>query len=407
MQRRMRSGWLLLALAAGLGSACQAGAPVLQGTSRAQARAPGVEDRGLGAESYVAASNLDADDEAAFSRGQPMPVPPGRKGRWLVVSNHNHSTYWDGKKPLRVLQQEAWLRNVDALVLTDHNTMAGVKSPEFQNPPYDLIMVKGMEWNAFREKGEPVVGHAGLLGLSPDVRITTGLGLDPMLAEAHAADATIVVNHPFCKNNEWAQPKPDPRAHAVEVWNGWWYRANFLVHNDLALAWWDQALKEGRRLTALAGTDCHGEFYKDVANGISMVFAETPDEQGILKGVREGRVSLTASPSSARVFLEADADGDGTYEAIMGDTVPRAAKGTLNVRARVLGASGKKVVFYTRAGRQAIRDVSGADAAIPFTVALDAKGQPDFVRAEVRKFPHLPFSMTALANPIYVTGTGE
>ena len=70
-------------------------------------------------------------------------MPPGRTGQWLAVSNHNHSSYWDGKKPLTVLQQEAYLKNLDALVLTDHNTMRGCNSHEFKEPPPGLIMVRG------------------------------------------------------------------------------------------------------------------------------------------------------------------------------------------------------------------------------------------------------------------------
>ena len=63
----------------------------------------------------MAFEGLDPDDKNEFRKREPQPVPPGRKGQWLAVSNHNHSTYWDGKKPLTVLQQEAYLRNLDAM----------------------------------------------------------------------------------------------------------------------------------------------------------------------------------------------------------------------------------------------------------------------------------------------------
>jgi hypothetical protein len=261
-------------------------------------------------------------------------------------------------------------------------------------------MVKGMEWNAWREKGEEVVGHAGLLGMKGEEGIRSGFGLDEMLAEAARRDATIVINHPFTKGNAWAQAKPDPRAHAIEVWNGWWYRLKPIIQNDKALAWWDDALREGRKLAAVAGTDNHGHFYDDVARNVNMVFAETPDEAGILKGIREGRVVITQSPTSARLYLEADADGDGTYEAMIGDEVPRPASGKLAIRARVLGGKGKKVVFYTKAGRVGIAEATSADASVPFTATV-APGA-DFVRAELRQSPRLPWSMTAIANPIYV-----
>lgn len=346
------------------------------------------------------AEGLDGDDHFPFRKRAPQPAPAGRPGAWLAFSNHNHSTYWDGKKPLTVMQQEAYLRNLDAFALTDHNTMRGTSSHEFRNPPPGLLMVKGMEWNAFREKGEEVVGHAGLLGMKGDEGIRTGLGLEPMLEEATRREATIVINHPFTKGNTWAQPKPDPRAHAIEVWNGWWYRAKPIIQNDKALGWWDEALRDGRKLTALSGTDNHGQWYDDIARNVNMVFAETPDEAGILKGIREGRVTLTQSPTAARLYLEADADGDGTYEAMIGDEVARPATGTLAVRARVLGGKGKKVVFYTASGKAAVADVASDDASVPLAVAL--RPGADFVRAELRKSPRLPWSMTAIANPIYV-----
>ena len=363
---------------------------------------PGVEDRQgeLAASAAEPGKLLDPDDHFPFRRRDPQPVPAGRQGHWLVVSNHNHTTYWDGKVPLTVMQQQAYLKNIDALVVTDHNTMRGTTSHEFLEPPPGLIMVKGMEWNAFREKGEPVVGHAGLLGLKGNQNVRTGAGLEEMLKEATAREATIIINHPFAWNNEWTQSEPDARAHAVEVWNGWWYRVNPIMHNDKALAWWDATLKKGRRLTAVSGTDNHGNWHGDVARVVNMVFAETPDEAGILKGIRNGHVMITSSPSSARLYLEADADGDGTYEAIMGDHVARPADGKLAIRARVLGGDGKKVAFYTAKGRVAIREAEGKDATIPLSVALG--DGPDYVRAELRAHPSLPMSMTAIANPIYV-----
>lgn len=395
MQRRT------MALLAGAILLAGCGGPARQALSTALSMQPGAEDRGaLEANAVDAYGLLDQDDHVPFRRREPQPVPDGRKGQWLVVSNHNHSTYWDGKKPLTVMQQEAYLKNIDALVLTDHNTMRGCTSHEFLEPPPGLIMVKGMEWNAFREKGEPVVGHAGLLGMQGTQNIPTGDGLDEMLAEATQRDATILINHPFCWNNSWTQPEPDARAHGVEVWNGWWYRVNPIMHNDRALAWWEASLKKGRHLTAVAGTDDHGDWHGDVARVINMVFAETPDGPGVIQGIREGHVMVASSPSAARCYLEADADGDGTYEAIMGDTVARPANGKLSIRARVIGGDGKKVAFYTGKGRVAIADVKGKDATIPLAVTLG--DGPDYVRAELRKSPHLPWSMTAITNPIYV-----
>lgn len=351
----------------------------------------------LGARQHTA---LDEDDGNIDLSKAPQPVPAGRQGRWLLFSNHNHSTYWDGKKPLTVMQQEAYLQGLDAFALTDHNTMRGALSPEFQAPPGHLTMVKGMEWNAFRERGEEVVGHASLLGLRGNENITTGLSLDAMLREATRRNATIVINHPFTLNNVWKQSEPDARVHGIEVWNGWWARVKPVINNDKALAWWDKSLRAGRRLTALSGTDNHGQWYDDISRNVNIVFAETRDEAGILGGIRAGRVTITKSPTSGRIYLEADANGDGQYESMMGDTVPRGANGVLNIRVHVLGGQGKKVVLYTAAGRWRIFDVTKDKQII--SCAIPVRPRTDFVRAELRRFPRLNTSMTAISNPIYI-----
>jgi hypothetical protein len=324
---------------------------------------------------------------------------PGRPGMWLRFSNHNHSAYWDGKIGLGHMQVAAFNAGLDAFALTDHNTMRGCRSTEFQNPPDGMIMVKGMEWNAWSEFGQKVLGHACILGMEGDQNLPAGASLDEMLAAATARKATIIINHPFCWRLSWQQAEPDPRAHAVEVWNGWWYLVKPLMNNDTALAWWEESLKKGRRLTAVAGTDNHGQVYDDIARNVNMVFAETHDQEGILKGIREGHVSITGGIHDGCVYLEGDKDGDGTYDSMMGDLLPRPANGQVTVRARVLGGQGQQVVFYTAQGRVAVKNVSSQNDTIPLTVTL--RDGHDYVRAELRPDANLPWSMSSVSNPIY------
>jgi hypothetical protein len=318
---------------------------------------------------------------------------------WLRFSNHNHSTYWDGKVSLGAMQVSAFQSGIDALALTDHNTMRGAASTEFHHPPTGMIMVKGMEWNAWNNFGETVVGHACVLGMDGEAPLESGASLETMITEATRRHATIVINHPFCWRYSWAAPTPDARAHAVEVWNGCWDLAKPILNNDQALALWDADLRRGGHLTAVAGTDHHGQFFDDVARNVNMVFAETPDEAGILKGIREGHVTITSGPNDGAVYLEADADGDGVFESMMGDRCARPVSGSVAVRARVLGGQGKQVAFYTGAGRVAVKAVTGVNATIPLTVSL-AEGA-DYVRAELRDNPDLVWSMTSVSNPVY------
>lgn len=343
-----------------------------------------------------ALGRLDATDGVPVKE-RPAP-PPGRQGEWILFANHVHSAYWDGKKPLTDLIQRAKKAGLDAMTLTDHNTMKGCEAPEFTGER-ELVMVKGMEWGAWREHGETVVGHANLLGMTGSEPLPTGVSLDEMLGQATQRQATVIANHPFARGNAWAAPKPDARVHAVEVWNHWWMLANPIIHNHDALSWWHQALVDGRRLTALGGTDSHGHWYDHLDRPVNLVFVKARTPEAILEAVREGHVSVLADTGSARLVLEADQDGDGRYEAISGDVV---AKGpALRVRAHVRGGKGKKVVFYGKRGVLKTVQVPSAEAYLdldPGTIA----GEAGFVRAELRAFPERSWSMTAVANPLYL-----
>lgn len=342
---------------------------------------------------------FEAMSSAAGRRGRPNPVPEGRQGMWIAFSNHNHSAYWDGQMTLGSMQAQAFLHKMDAMALTDHNTMRGSESFEFKNPPPGLVMVKGMEWNAWNGFGEETVGHANILGMEGLDPLPSNASIDEMLTLATRRKGTVIANHPFCFHLSWKQLEPDHRLHAVEVWNGWWYWAKPLMHNDDALAWWEKAIKKGRKLTAMAGTDSHGHFFDDVARNVNWVFVKNPDPESILEAIREGRVTLGASPWEPSLFLEADQDGDGLFESMVGDVLERPASGTIKVRALAFGGDGQIVNFYTSKGHVLAQRISGAKAEVVFELS-PAEGF-DYVRAELRPLPNMTFSMSALTNPIY------
>jgi hypothetical protein len=84
----------------------------------------------------------------------------------------------------------------------------------------------------------------------------------------------------------------------------------------------------GAKVAATGGSDNH---YKATlgAQGpgqpTTWVFAEEKTQDGIIAGLKAGHTSISHQPpghSGPRIYLEADGDGDGEFESMMGDTVP-------------------------------------------------------------------------------------
>lgn len=97
-----------------------------------------------------------------------------------------------------------------------------------------------------------------------------------------------------------------------------------------------------------------------IGSPTTWVFVTEKSERGLLEGLRAGRTFLSSHPpkaNGARIFLEADADGDGSYEAVMGDTAPQGSA----VRARVEGGAGASLRVLTDGGEEAFAPVPITD----------------------------------------------
>jgi predicted metal-dependent phosphoesterase TrpH len=346
-----------------------------------------------------AAALLDGDAEALMLPR--IQSSPARQGEWVLIANHLHTKFsvTDGKQTLSELIDRVKEKGLDGMILTDHNSMKGVETDEWKNSP--VIMVKGMEWNAWREKGETVVGHAALLGLEGNDPLPTYASLEQMLALAKGRKAWVVANHPYCKNNEWQASTFAADVNAIEVWNGWWALANPIMHNNDAKDLWEKHLKAGRRLVAVGGSDTHGQWYDDPSRGANLVFVRERSAQGVMEGLKAGNVTIVASAKAPRMVLEADPARDGSWSAIAGDEVSVSQTGGVPMRVRMVGAKGATVEFFGKAGRLGAVKVTSQDATVAFE-AVGIPGVADFVRAELKKHTGKWYSLSAMTNPIYL-----
>ncbi len=184
-----------------------------------------------------------------------------------------------------------------------------------------------------------------------------------MANELRADGGVFQINHPvqdttYPENMDWSyryEVVPD----VVEVWNistAWQPPAPSGASNDDALDYWDGWLDRGYEVGATGGSDNHYVATSGIqGNGqpTTWVFAEEAGEAAILEGLREGRTFVSWQPprlGGPRLFLEGDADGDGTYESIVGDRLPEDAE----LRVRVLGAPGSQLRIVGEGGQGGI-----------------------------------------------------
>ncbi|WP_150266143.1 CehA/McbA family metallohydrolase [Paenibacillus tepidiphilus] len=213
------------------------------------------------------------------------------KPRWLCGDLHLHTEHSDGVFTVEETIQLARRAGLDFIALTDHNAVSQNESSGWRD---GLLLIPGMELTTGR-------GHCNLYGVADplrDFRAVTADQLKERLAEARAAGAYISLNHPhdaacgwhwgFDVDHDW-----------VEIWNGSWSGANART-----LAWWQDQLTAGRRITAIAGSDTHRP-HPYVRHGwpTAWVFAEGNSAEQILKAVDQGRVTLSYAPDGPFVVI--------------------------------------------------------------------------------------------------------
>jgi hypothetical protein len=304
----------------------------------------------------------------AGADGTPGPAgQDGRRGQWLAGDTHVHDDHSsDGSLPRQTSKQtkpgnlpvgdqigQGERTGLDFMPLTDHRTYDQHWDPQWTSSR--LLLIPGEEAN-----GSP---HAVVLG-AVDVIVD---GANPpgspsfrhvqqSVWDAHAQDAIWSQAHPddgeytpaAGVNDNASVQGPD----LVEV-------LNVASDPDAEIDYAENRWNAGFRFGVAAASDCHFRELWGIAGPgqpTTHVFAAQRSVQGILDGFRAGRTTVAQNIQGPFLTLEADADGDGEFEAIGGDEVvldghrphKRAA-----LRIRVRGGQGTTVHLYAAPGRSA------------------------------------------------------
>jgi hypothetical protein len=331
-----------------------------------------------------------------------LAAAPARAGEWLAGDLHAHSTYshdsFGGPGDDNTGFEEAYTlghsvssqfavaesRGLDFLAITDHNDVRSQSDPGWPGSGDAMIGIPAYE--------NSLDGHAQMLGATRPVGKGSGAAEVQAAADelrAASLDGAFQINHPAEGATEgeldWAlghQIVPD----TVEVWNIsrlWQPPLPSASDNDAAIRFWEGFLDAGHRVAATGGSDNHyvaTTAIQGAGQPTTWVYAEERSAAGVLAGIRAGHTFISHQPpglGGPRVFIEADADRDGTFESMAGDAVPASAA----LRVRVEGAAGAKLRLVGTGGRQI-----GSESTVAAGTYRRGFAPPpwaDWVRAEV------------------------
>ncbi|MDT0496426.1 CehA/McbA family metallohydrolase [Algiphilus sp. W345] len=334
----------------------------------------------------------------ATARFEPVPA---QAADWYEGDLHTHSDHSsDGSLPRQTLDDRApgnmpisdILRlagnlGADFLPITDHRTYDQHYDPQWTSDR--VLLIPGEEAN-----GRPHATVHGAVDMIDQNAALEGAPESRVVQEsiwlAHSQGAAWVTAHP---DRDSANDDGSPRPHAdavgvdlVEVWN----RAeNPEAEIDYAENRWNAGWRFGiagasdnhfKELWALGGTPLRPA---------TATLTPMLNERAVLDSLRGGSTIVYSNgPTTPRVTLDADFDGDGTFEALAGQEVlvPAGIRGRL--RARVEAGLGSRLLIYAAPGRSAgpIANIALAGAPGGDTHLIDVvtPQEPTWYRAELR-----------------------
>lgn len=321
--------------------------------------------------------------------------------RWLKGDTHLHTNHSDGLYTRDALAKKCKKIGLDYMIFTDHNNNTeGTHLPQIDG----LTTIRGVELTNYN-------GHINMWGLAKPFSGTFAINdnetILKTIEEAKANGAILTLCHPHCTNCPWLFSFDVPYD-CIEVWNGPMRKDNLKT-----VKYWDGLLREGRRITAVGGSDYHRDYVVTnlLAEPTTHVYAESNDKDAVLDALKAGRVTISMKPNGTRIELICEGKTIGSVMKFReGQEVEIRLKNFK--RGTILHVYDTEGEYFTQ------KATTSGDAV--FTVPVRKKG---FVRAEVtyekkglsrllhravlyvmikkEAFEDIPPFPLALSNPIY------
>ncbi|MBS6194590.1 MAG: CehA/McbA family metallohydrolase [Clostridiales bacterium] len=303
-----------------------------------------------------------------------------KKLRLYKGDTHMHTTGSDGHCSLQEIGWIAKKQGLDYVFVTDHNNYAhNEQIPLFEN----LTMLPGAEWTHYK-------GHAGMLGVKKPYDnafcVNTEEEMKEKFDEGKRRGALTVLNHPFCPNCGWKWGMETVAYDLIEVWNG----GTSSAINRKCLDWWDNQLKEGKRIPVIGGSDFHRvEYGSLVGSPCTCIFSWSRTGKDLMEAMKAGHSFIVYGANGPMVEAEA-----GGY--LMGDVIPTAT----DVKMRFWNLrEGDVIALISDQGEETV-------TVKPQVKELRLSRKVEnvrYLRAEVRRAAAMTGEMPALlTNPFYL-----
>lgn len=224
--------------------------------------------------------------------------PLGDEG-WLRGDLHCHTEHSnDSEHPISVVTAVAVAETLGFgfLAITDHNTPSQWREIQAISEMTPVKLICAEEVTTYR-------GHFN--AFSPpqvlDFRTDSDSRIEEIIVGASGQNTLISINHPKQVGPPWEYVIPRAVV-AIEAWQAPWFWMNWE-----SMGLWSRLLDEGRRLTAIGGSDIHDLY---VRPGHTMGIPTTwilPDGhgvEGVLNGIRRGSCLISEAPSSAMLTMD-------------------------------------------------------------------------------------------------------
>ncbi|HTY15753.1 MAG TPA: PHP domain-containing protein [Methanoregulaceae archaeon] len=202
----------------------------------------------------------------------------------IVCDLHVHSNYSkDGESSIQEIIRRAEIIGLDAIAITDHDTIDGAKMA--LTIETDVLIIPGIEISTKQ-------GH--LLALGTLVRYPAGLDVLDTIAMAREQGAVLILPHPYHMWRHGVARHFRAAINAVDAVEA--FNSRYIVGAANR-----KAAKVARRLgkPVVGGSDAHNARY--LGYGKTLVDAD-PDVASILKAIKQGNSYATGRMTPLRTY---------------------------------------------------------------------------------------------------------